>query len=235
MSEAHEMNADLEHLLNRLQTWDETRFLSLGGEILQFNVSRDSDKYEPVRQRIRQQLQQRFDGWSDEHDRQFDSDSIFFLLSNSKGELYAAIRMVVASASGVVPVSQSDRGCDIDFSNALEYSGMWYSALSHCLALSCMITDWVDTHLGQRDVYAIFEASSGPMRRIYLRSLAMEEVTHPLIAYDGFSYKETGQPVEWQLAADRAQTRRQRCQKYMNIAGVRILDGASSSLTPVAA
>jgi hypothetical protein len=136
------------------------------------------------------------------------------------GKLRAGIRMVVSQSNKtVVPASQTDRDCVIEFDGALEYSGLWFDEFRLCLALTGMIAQWVDAHYSDQSVYAIFEAASRPMRRIYLQSLALEEVNHPHIAYDGFTYKDSGQAVEWQLVVCRPESRMARSFRYLNVAG----------------
>ena len=194
--------------------------LTIKGEKYQFVVSRNPEAYEPVRARIRCEINKRFDGWSDEHDRQFDKSAVFFILRDMNGELRAGIRMVVSqSGDSVVPVSQSSRGCDIDFDGALEYSGLWFDEISHCMSLAGLVGQWVDATFGDRDVYVIFECSNRVIRRIYLRSFGMDEVAHPLIAYEGFSYRDSGKVVEWQLAVCRQETRLERAQNLLNATG----------------
>ena len=209
---------------------DDTVLISIKGELYLFRATRDASKYEPARARISKELDERFNGWSNDHDRQFDDSSYFFLLTDMEGNLRAASRMVQSRPDQVVPVSQTDRDCKIDFSNALEYSGLWFDKFSYALAISGVIGEWVADHFGSQDVYAIYEASNRVIKRIYLRSLGFEQLDHPLIVYDGFTRKESGEPVEWQLVVCRAETRRRRAFNVVSNAGAQ----PPSNLTKVA-
>lgn len=205
------------------QTQETEVELTIKGEKYQFIVSRNSNDYEAVREKIRTQIDKRFNGWSNEHDRQFDESAVFFLLKDMNGNLCAGIRMVVSqSGDSVVPVSQSSRGCEIAFDGSLEYSGLWFDQLRHCKALAGIVGHWVDVNFGDRDIYSIFEASNRAIRRIYLRSFGFDEVVHPAIVYDGFSYRDSGEVVEWQLAVCRHQSRLERSNALLKSVGVTV-------------
>lgn len=199
--------------------------LSVNNEKYHFIVSRNPCDYEPVRNKIKSEIDKRFYGWSNEHDRQFDDSSIFFLLKDDTGQLKAAIRMVISRPGGaVVPASQTTGEVRLDFSNSLEYSGLWFDRFCHCLCLAGMVGRWVASNFPDQDVFGIFESSNRVIQRIYLRSFGMEVVDHPPIQYQGFRYIESGDTVLWQLSICRRESRIQRSEQLLRSANASTMD-----------
>ena len=198
-----------------------TTSLKIKGKEYQFRVSQDPSEYEPVRDRIRTNLGKRFSGWSDDHDRQFDDSAVFFLLADTNGELKAGIRMIISRpGSTVIPVSLTDRACEINFDGALEYSGLWFDQFRHCRALAALTCQWVDIHFNNCEVYSIFESSNRILRRVYLQVCGFETLEHPPIVYEGFVYADSGESVEWELTVCKPSTRNRRAMTGLAIAGV---------------
>ena len=199
----------------------EERNVTIKGEQFSFTVTDNPSDYEPVRDRIRSEINKRFDGWSNEHDRQFDGSAFFFLLSDKVGQLRAAIRIIVSEpGSCMVPASHTDGACEFDFEGAAEYSGLWFDEYLHCRALAALSSQWVDQHFGNRKIYAIFESSNRIIRRIYLNVFGFQSVDHPPITYNGFCYRDSGETVEWELTTCPASTRKHRAMNLLKYVGV---------------
>jgi len=181
----------------------------------QFNVETNPECYEPIRQKISENLSQRYSGWNDGYDRQFDVDSRFFMLTK-EGETVAGTRVIVGGGSMTdvrLPAELADRPLDPNLvapSLVCEVSGFWFSELRHALALCALSVQWIADHLQNAPAYVIYDPQNRAVERVYLQGFGLTKVAHPPIVFDSFTHRESGAPVEWTLTIDDPATRRQR-------------------------
>lgn len=176
--------------------------------------------YEFVRNQIAANMGDRFTGWDNEFDRQFDWHSRFFLLFDHD-RIVAGTRIVFAGSfwpQSRLPLECSDGSVEINTEkgDVAEFSGLWFEDVSLGKLVCALATEWVMAFSSDPPIYAVYEQGNRVIKRIYTRSFGLEEVPHAAIQYNGFRYSDSNLPVPWSLTLDNPATRRQRVTDALN-------------------
>jgi hypothetical protein len=159
---------------------------------------------ETLRGVFRARMSRRYDGWNDAYDRQFDDHSFLFVRRDAHGEYLATCRLVFKRIRGrthALPMELADVS---SFSPSPEYQrccegGMIsFTSRPHALALMYGVTIW----LVENDVdlcLTTYDVSNPLMQRLFTRTLGFSLVDAGVACYSGFTWKDNGEPVPWQV------------------------------------
>jgi hypothetical protein len=146
----------------------------------------------------------RYDGWDDEYDRQFDDHSFLFVLNGRTDDYLATCRLVFKQIGGrsfLLPMETADLSRFTPPETAARCcEGGMISFTSRLNAL--VLLYGVATWLLENDVdlcLTSYDVNNPLMQRLFTRTLQFLPVAGAVAQYSGFTWKENGLPVPWQV------------------------------------
>jgi len=179
-----------------------------------FLISRNKEAYELTRKKISYEISKYYTGWDDDFDRKFDDHSLFFILKDYNDNYLAASRLILAENDHKIPIEYAIS--DINFNEfsrneIAEYSGYWFKTPGYGLTLAYLGAVWIYKNLHKNlDIYAIFDSKNIILKNIYLSAMKFQLIDEIFLRYENFYYKNTNEPVVWNLALECAEKRRDR-------------------------
>jgi len=191
-----------------------------------FSVTDSKSEYQSIRTKIATQFAGRYSGWSDVYDRQFDDDAVFWFLKDGLNSIVAVTRVIIATTPDVrLPAQTGDVSLSTDglATHAGEFSGIWFTDVTHVKALLALGAQWLINHFPEYLFFAIFDPENTPVQRLYMRTLQLQLLDHDPIVYKSVTRNSDGMPVEWTIAADDPANRASRIDSVMKSPAVRAI------------
>lgn len=165
----------------------------------------DKTQLERFRKIFKESLAEHYEGWSDEHDRKLDGNTVLLQLIDDGEDKPLATCRIISREGGPLPMEKGDRSAYLPEGKKgiVEASGFWYSERSHGLVLLIYVMDYLLDN-GVEQGFVIYDPTS-PIRRLYIDLLGLTPVPGKII-YSSFKWRATGQAVQWGILTGDPQT-----------------------------
>jgi hypothetical protein len=185
-------------------------------------VFNSDERVETARNQIQHAYSKRYTGWDNEFDRQFDHQTIWFVIDDGNDTFGAIARFVFWDRDNAhhrpLSINLADDAtwqCYTDIRIQAEATGLIYTNQDNLYALVYAMFTWLDDK-GIEICYSIFNPNHERVRNFNEQVLNFQPIADATMKFNNFRSVRDNQSVIWQIAS---QTEKQRKVCIKNLKG----------------